>query len=149
MNPALLPVKLKDTWVTVAAERVREIVGAQQWLRMPNSTPQMPGLLAWRGQAIPLIDFALVLGIHSDAASPDSAGMGRILVIQHGHNTAGLAVDEAREVCRISDADLLAAHSTKLRFAVREVDADGLVMPVIDLGQMLQELEGSAGAGVV
>ena len=61
----------------VPVELVREILDMRQPFRIPDAPPHLAGLIDVRGQAVPVIDLRLKLGLAPCAASADT----RILVL--------------------------------------------------------------------
>ena len=60
---ALVPARVGQTWILLDAEIIREILGAQPWLPIPGARAEMPGVIAWRGRAIPVVDLAAPFGV--------------------------------------------------------------------------------------
>lgn len=136
MNVALMPVRLEDTWVALEARFVNEVLGAQTCLLVPRATPQLPGVCAWRGRAIPVLRLATLLGIERN----DHATLERTLVITHRQNAVAVPVSEARAVLFLQQHDLRPVHVTNLRFTRHEIDWEGQVLAVIDVDALFEEL---------
>lgn len=137
----LMPFRLNETWLMVDAALVREVLGRQTTLTVPHQSRELPGLCAWRGRAIPVLDMAQVLGI--DQGKP--LDWERTLVVTAEDNTVAIPVTEARAVVRVESERRRPAHVTQHRFSGTEVDADGDVMAVIELASVVQHLVGRGG----
>jgi purine-binding chemotaxis protein CheW len=82
----------------VPVELVREILDMRQPFRIPEAPPHLAGLIDVRGQAVPLLDLRLKLGLPPRAATADT----RILVLevpsQDRRLPLGLIADRVIEV---------------------------------------------------
>jgi chemotaxis signal transduction protein len=136
MNVALMPVRLEDTWVALEARFVNEVLGAQTCLLVPRATAQLPGVCAWRGRAIPVLQLTTLLGINRK----DHATLERTLVITHRHNAVAMPVSEVRAVLFLQQDQLRPVHATNLGFTRHEVEWEGFLMAVIDLDALFEEL---------
>ncbi len=144
MNVALMPVRLEDTWVALEASAVSEVLGPQTCLMVPRSSPHLPGVCAWRGRAIPVLELAALLGI----SRSDHATFERTLVVSHQQNTVAMPVAEARAVLFLPQSELRQVHATSVRFARAEVDWEQRVVAVLDLDALFGELvSGSESRG--
>jgi chemotaxis signal transduction protein len=138
----LLPILLESSWYLVETAPVREVLGAEPWLPIPRARAELPGVVVWRGRAVPLIDVARVLGV-AGASTPQRA---RTLIVIHEQGIAALPVDAAREVKSVPEARLVATPGELVPYATRELDEDGAVTPVIDLVRLLNDLHRVAGS---
>lgn len=96
-----------DTEVfAVPVEQVREILDMQQPFRIPEAPPHLAGLIDVRGQAVPVIDLRLKLGLVPHAATADT----RILVLDvpiAGRSLSlGLIADRVFEVTALDSGSL-------------------------------------------
>jgi chemotaxis signal transduction protein len=142
MTAHLMPILLETSWYLVETEAVREVLGAEPWLPIPRARAELPGVVVWRGRAVPLVDVARVLGV-APGASPRRA---RTLIVIHEHGIAALPIDAAREVKSVSEDRLLPTPDEVVPYATHELDEDGIVTPVIDLARLLSDLHRVAGA---
>jgi chemotaxis signal transduction protein len=142
MSAHLLPIMVESSWYLVETGRVREVLGAQPWLPVPRARAELPGVIVWRGRAVPLVDIARVLGVATGA----NAQRGRTLIVSHTQGIAALAIDAAREVKSVSEERLLPMHDEVVPYATHELDEEGVVTPVIDLDRLISDLHRVAGA---
>lgn len=136
MSAHLLPILLESSWYLIEAERVREVLGAQPWLPIPCARAELPGVIVWRGRAVPLVDIARVLGV----AGAANAQRARTLIVSHEQGMAALAIDAAREVKSVAQDRLLRMHDEVIPYATHELDEEGVVTPLIDLARLISEL---------
>lgn len=134
MNTALLPVQLQDTWILLDAPIVREVLGRQPWLRVPQATSAVPGVCVWRGRAIPVVDLAYIVGL----GSTDPETYTRTLIVEQQLGLAALPV-HAVQVVRFSlqGKDVT---SQGLPFTTGGFDLDGLLVARVDLSAALGTL---------
>lgn len=132
MIHAVLPVQLKDRWVALDATLVQEVLGQRPWVPIPGAPPHLPGVIAWRGRAIAVLD----LGALADVAPSVTPGeaRSRVVIAQVGASAIAVLADAAREVHPIAPGALRPPHATRVRFAIGEIDVGGAVVPVLDLG---------------
>lgn len=63
MTRALVPARIGQVWILLDAEIVHEILGAELWLPIPGARAELPGIMAWQGRAIPIVDLAAPFGL--------------------------------------------------------------------------------------
>jgi chemotaxis signal transduction protein len=131
-----MPILLEANWYLVETESVREVLGSEPWLAIPRARAELPGVVVWRGRAVPLIDVARVLGL----AGGSRTERARTLIVSHEQGMAALPIDAAREVKSVSEAALVATQGDVIPYVTRELDENGAVMPVIDLVRLLSDL---------
>lgn len=138
MSHLLIPVELLSQWFLLDAARVREIIGEIPWLVIPHGRPEAPGVVAWQGRAVALVDLAAVaLG-----APPLAAGeRRRRTVIAEAHGSAvALPCDAAREVVELGDEALRPPHAHPASCASAEAEVNGKVMALLDLDQLVARI---------
>ena len=85
-----------------------------------------------RGQVLPVVDLATVFEL--PPANPE-----RIVVAEHGGRRAGLAVDTVAGVEQLPEA----SEEVDSRHLVGAALTDGALVGVIDVGSVLDAVEGS------
>jgi len=138
----VLPIQLDTSWFLIEAHHVREVLGAEPWLPIPRARGELPGVIVWRGRAVPLVDVARVLGVSNAGAE----GRARTLIVHHDRGVAALPVDAAREVRAVAREDLRPVHGAPVPYATRELDEDGAVSLLIDVNALLSDLDRASGA---
>jgi chemotaxis signal transduction protein len=141
VSRTFMPVELDSSWLLVEANLVREVLGREPWLPIPRARAELPGVVAWRGRAVPLIDLGRVLGLES---SLPQGARARTLIIDHERGIAAIPVDSAREVRRIDDDRFREAHGVTHPYADGELDEAGTVMALVDLSRLLSDLDQTA-----
>jgi chemotaxis signal transduction protein len=135
MALSVVPLKLRDVWLVVPASSVQEILGEQRWVPIAGAPVEMPGVIAWRGRAVALLDLGPLTG-----GAPLAAGESRrrTVIIQKDDCTLALLVESVREVQEVAEEDVRSAHLTRLRHATTEVELDGIPMPILDVADLLR-----------
>jgi purine-binding chemotaxis protein CheW len=78
---------------------VRETLPVQPITRVVLTPPCLAGVFSLRGEIVPAIDLAVLLGLARTELRDDS----RIVVIDHAGSTAGIVVDRLRDLRTITD----------------------------------------------
>jgi chemotaxis signal transduction protein len=141
MMRALLPAKIGQAWVLFDAEIVREILGAEVWLPIPGARAEMPGVIAWRGRAIPVVDLAAPFGFERLNTGEIRA---RTLIASVADSIVAVPVDAAREVHSFTSAELKPVSVTTLPYAAAEAELFERVLAVLDLPRFVNEILGGA-----
>lgn len=133
--PHLLPVQVQSLSIAIDARHVHEIMSPQAAVLLPGARAAIPGVMAYRGRAVGLFDFAGV----AEGLLPlaDTSKRTRVLVIQVGSNTLAAPVDAVREVREVTPESLVPPRLTAHPFSTAEVEIDGQVMPVFDFAAFL------------
>ena len=142
MDAHVLPIQLESNWFFIEARHVREVLGAEPWLPIPRSRAELPGVVVWRGRAVPLVDLGRVLGIAQGAAK----GRPRTLIVRHERGVAALPIDAARVVRRIPSEELKLVQGGLIPYGTREFEEQGEIVTLIDLETLLSDLDRASGA---
>lgn len=78
---------------------VQEIIRHTPPRPMPESPPDVEGVINLRGRLIPVLSLGMRLGVH--APRPEDA---KVVIIELADSTVGIVVDEVREVVTIDAA---------------------------------------------
>lgn len=140
---AFMPVRLQEHWVLVDATCVVEVTGAIQWLPLPQAGRSLPGVCAWRGRALALVDLGHVLGVDNRewTSSP------RTLIVRSQAGTLAIPIAEARAVVWIAEERVLPQQATSLPYMSGEVDDGVSASSVLDLPLLLKALGPSESHG--
>jgi chemotaxis signal transduction protein len=144
MSVPLLPVRIESEWLLIHANLIQEILGAQPWLSIPHTRRELPGVIAWRGRAIPLVDLGAVLGLPELASK---LARPRTLIGQVESGLLAVPVDEAREVQIFAADQIRVAHAVPRPHSVSEAEIQGVVMPILELPSLLASLTRLAEPG--
>lgn len=145
MALSVVPLQIDNLWFAIPASAVQEILGQRPWVAITGGSAELPGVVAWRGRAIALLDLTLVVGGASSVRAGESRR--RTVVIEQDHCTLAIPVDAVREVQEVGDDRVHPAHATRQRFADSEIEVDGMPLPLIDLAALIAAVapaEGSA-----
>jgi chemotaxis signal transduction protein len=136
MKTDVVPIRLGKAWVLVRAEIVSEFLACTPWLSVPGATPLLPGVMTWRGRAVPVLDLHRALNL--GAAMPRSDCC-RVMVIEHAVGAVAVPVDGAREVKTLEDDEIHPPHVSTTPYTPGEVNGPDAVLPLIDIAQILQD----------
>ena len=85
-------------------EQVHEIIRYAEPRSVASSDPSVRGVISLRGQILPVYDLATRLGVeHADA------GEAKIVIVETGHDMAGVVVDDVEEVITVEAEQIGAA----------------------------------------
>lgn len=139
-----MPVRLEDQWLLVDASSILEVLGAEPWLAVPQANAFLPGVCAWRGRALAVLDLARLLGLSGSRAEARA----RTLILETPSGKLAVPVNEARAVFMLDDDRLRPVEATPLPYMSAELDdGDGLT-PVLDLRAMVGALTTEQGHGL-
>jgi len=138
---ALVPAKIGQAWVLLDAEIIHEILGTQVWLPIPGARAEMPGVIAWRGRAIPVVDLAAPFG---SEGMPVGQTRARTLIASVAGSMVAVPVDAAREVHAVAEAELRPVNLTQLPYAAAETELFERIVAVIDLPRFVAEISSGA-----
>lgn len=139
MSVPLIPVRLESEWLLLHANLIQEVLGAEPWLSIPHTRSELPGVIAWRGRAVPLVDLGAVLGL---GALTPKMSRPRTLIGEVDRGFVAIPIDEAREVQILASDQIREAHAVPRPHSVSEADIQGVVMPILDLSSLVASLTG-------
>jgi purine-binding chemotaxis protein CheW len=122
----------------LSVEDVLEVAEIGDVSPVPGAAAGVLGVRNLRGQVLPVIDLAAVLGIPRDGEAR------RLVVAEQGGRRAGLAVDQLVDVGALPDA----SEQAESRYVLGAALVDGKLVGVVDVGAVLDAastLEGDDG----
>ena len=128
---------LGDEWYAVGAERVKEVVAEPRPTRLPGAQPGVLGVINLRGEIVPLVDTAALLGL--DVLAPTSFAV----VVHTADGPAALTATDMPEVVTLDDElgrSDLPGSSKRYRFGSR-------LVVVLDVDEIVAIARGAAGVG--
>jgi purine-binding chemotaxis protein CheW len=131
--PIYVRLQVASEAYAMPVEHVLEVADLGDVTAVPGSRPEMLGVRNMRGQILPVVDLALLLGL------PRAAPPGRLLVAQAGGHQAGFAIDEVSMVGDLADP----AEETESDLLVGATLAGGDLVGVIDVPRVFASLEGT------
>lgn len=136
----LLRFRVSGAELAVVAREIEEIVELSVTTSVPGVSPHVPGLLAVRGEPLPLLDLAAFLGLPAEARAEDRDP--RVLVARVLPFRVGVLADSITGITGVTEDQL--APPTILRpellrqFARAELDMGDRVVALLDLGRLLE-----------
>jgi purine-binding chemotaxis protein CheW len=97
-GPQWVVLMCDDVRSAVPLDRVREILTARPFTRLPGCGPEVCGLIGVRGRVVTVFDLGVVMGRRRAADAVDH----RVLLVERHGRSVGLAVDA---VLRIAPAE--------------------------------------------
>src|ERR1043165_9388239 len=91
--------ELRGQELALPIDDVRETLPIQPITRVVLTPPCLAGVFSLRGDIVPAIDLAVLLGLPRTEMRSDS----RIVVIDHAAGTAGIVVDRLRDLRTIEE----------------------------------------------
>lgn len=121
----------------LAVECAQEVTRLSRSALLPDTGPEILGIINWRGEFVTVFDLALLLGA---AAAVDDDGARRVVVLRGEEPRLALAVDGVEHVLEVNVAELQPADQLRARRAelFAGATADGLV--VLDETRLLASL---------
>jgi purine-binding chemotaxis protein CheW len=113
---------------------VLEVADSGEIVPVPGAGSAMLGVRNLRGQVLPVVDLAAVLGL------PRGTTPGRVVVVAEGGRAAGLGVDSVKGVESLPDGGE-EADSPHLTGAAL---IDGTLVGLVNVASVLEAVEGAA-----
>lgn len=133
---AFMPVLLEGHWVLVDASCVVEVMGALEWLPLPQAGRRLPGVGAWRGRALAVVDLGQVLGLGSAPLTTSP----RTLIVRSDAGMLALPISDARAVVWAAREEVRPVHATFLPYMSAEVDDGETVSPILNIAALVADL---------
>lgn len=141
----VVPIRIRMTWLALDAACVEQILGQTSWMRVPAAPQEWPGVMAWRGRAVAVLDLGLFCEDHTPVSSLPVANRH---VIARAHSCCiAIPVDEVRESRLVDPDSVRPSQVTRQRYSQREVELDGQIFAVFDLDALVRETLAGAARG--
>ena len=88
---------LDDEEYGIEILKVREIIGVMSITPVPQSSPQLKGVINLRGQIIPVFDLRLIFGMAEKEHNSETC----IIIVDVNGNLVGIIVDTVSEVMNV------------------------------------------------
>ncbi len=115
----------------VPVSNVVEIASLGDLAAVPGAPPEILGVRNLRGQILPVIDLARILGLNSTAPPK------QLLVAESGSIKAGLAIDEVSHVRELPDP----TEQAESDFLLGTLIYEGQLLAVIDVPRIFSSLQ--------
>lgn len=120
--------------------RVREVLPQLEYVRLPGAPAEVCGLVSVRSRVLTVLDLAAALGV-----GRSSAGSGhRVVVLEKGERSAGLAVDAVGEIVELGPG--IRAHEGEAaagveagRDLVGSAEGEGQRFELLDVAALLEQ----------
>jgi purine-binding chemotaxis protein CheW len=135
MRALLMP--LGDEWYAVDAERVKEVTAEPRPTRLPGAQPGVLGVINLRGEIVPLMDTAALLGLEVPA------DLSFAVVVHTADGPAALTATGMPEVVTLDDElgrSDLPGSTNRYRFGSR-------LVVVLDVDEIVTVARGASAAG--
>jgi purine-binding chemotaxis protein CheW len=136
----LLRFRVSGAELAVVAREIEEIVELSVTTSVPGVSPHVPGLLAVRGEPLPLLDLAAFLGLPAEARAEDRDP--RVLVARVLPFRVGVLADSITGITGVTEDQLVPPAILRpellKQFARAELDMGDRVVAVLDLGRLLE-----------
>ncbi|MDQ7990148.1 MAG: chemotaxis protein [Candidatus Dactylopiibacterium sp.] len=129
--------------------KVREVSKTPFITRAPNMPAGVEGLISLRGNVIPVLSLARIIGV----AKPDQPLGGSMMVTEYSKRTLGFLVDGVDRIIRVEwskvrQPDSMAGGGQNYITAITEV-ADGKLVSILDVETILSQTFGEAPVGQI
>jgi purine-binding chemotaxis protein CheW len=135
---SLVRFRVGEAELAILASTVDEVISRTEMTPIPCAPPHVPGLIAYRGEALPLFDLASFVGLDPAPSERES----RILVVRSAIYRVGILCDEVSGVLQVPasriDEPRVCRPPSLRRYALGEVHFDHAVAPVLDLDALLE-----------
>jgi chemotaxis signal transduction protein len=119
----------------ISVGQVLRIAALGRVTAVPGSPPAVLGIRSLRGQILPVINFAALLGIGSQAPP------GCLLVAEEGGRRGGLVIDEVSNVGELDDP----TEETESGLLAGATFTGGQLVGIIDAGRVFDAVAGCGG----
>lgn len=82
--------------------KIKEIIGMMSITSVPQSSPQLKGVINLRGRIIPIFDLRLIFGMEEKEHDSETC----IIIVDIKNHLAGIIVDTVSEVMDIKEEDV-------------------------------------------
>lgn len=137
---SILQFRCRGSVLGVDAHAVEAIVERSELTPIPCAPAHVPGLIAVRGDAVPVLDLGTFFGLEGESADADRDP--RVVVVRSSRYRVGLLCDAVRGIRSLLRTEIEPAHACQpvslRRHAFGETFLDGAVTPLLDLEALLE-----------
>lgn len=132
----LVLVVLGNELFGIKAKQTKEIIKMPLLLRVPKTPPTIMGIFNLRGKITPVVDIRHPLGLKK----PPFEARARVVVVESGGISTGIAVEEVKEIISVSDEKIkpLAKIIGDREFMPGQVDVGGEILVLLDMDKILR-----------
>lgn len=129
-----LPLGVAGAWLAVDAQKVLEIVGPSPIVALPGMPRPLPGVTAFRGRAVAVLDAGALLGVAAPLGPGDTRP--RTVLVQAGPSVVALPADAVREVLEVPEG-AVAPPGEGEPWSTGRVEILGSPAPILDPARAL------------
>jgi chemotaxis signal transduction protein len=138
MREPVVTVRVQTFEVLVRAALVREVLGECVWTPLPGARSEIPGVTAWSGRAVALLDLAqLVPGLRRLGPADRRP---RTAIVQAGSSIVAIPADEVSEVWRAAPDAFRSKELAEFPLARVELVQEERALPVFEPDLLLTAL---------
>ncbi len=127
--------RIHNVWFAVDAAVVEQILGQQPWTPIPTLPPQWPGVMAFRGKAVAVLD--LLPAFPKTSVAREEERRHRTVIARVGDNTVAIPVHEVREVQSVEASQVVNSHASTHPLAHEEIIINAVVAALLDLRSLI------------
>jgi purine-binding chemotaxis protein CheW len=124
----------------VPVESIREIIMPPPITFLPNAQRELEGVIALRGEILPLVNLRRLLGFSQGQNSPSA----RVLIVRPEDDQFGIIVDEITEFVWIPEEELHSVQqnylSEEFKIVSKVAKSAGTVRPILDVFTVLKSV---------
>jgi len=138
----LMVLRIGQLWLAVPVEHVEEVAPQVEPSPVPLAPPHIPGLINQRGQAVPLLDLRVFLGLRQEVAEGSALDQSfrRIVVLSAEGMRVGIPCDQVRGVIEAPSGQMRPVEGVqgeRLReFSSAQLGTESLLL-VLDVPRLL------------
>lgn len=137
---AILRFRVAGSDLGVDARAIEVVVERDELTPIPCAPAHVTGLIAVRGDALPVLDLAAFFGLDGDSDASDREP--RVLVVRSPLYRVGILCDAITGILRVPEDRIEAPRACQpaslRRLATGETFVDGAVTPLLDLEGLLE-----------
>ena len=137
MSEPLLMISLQSLRLFVVARFVREVLGERDWIPIPGTRHEMPGVIGWGRRAVAMLDLARM----GADLRPLQVGekRARMLLLQVSDSNLAIPADSVSSILDVDSADIRPRALTDFPLCPREVHWSGEVFPLFDPNLLVEQ----------
>jgi chemotaxis signal transduction protein len=143
----LIPARIDETWLTFDADLVQEITAGRAWMPVPRASALVPGVVAWRGRAVAVLDLAALAEAGPGRREARGQPRHRTVIAESSDCFLAMPVDVVHEVQDVDLARVRAREASAFPHAPTEVEMFGTFAAIVDLPSLVRAVfeEGALG----
>jgi len=137
MSEPLLMISVQSLKLFVVARIVREVLGEKDWIPIPGTRQELPGVIGWGRRAVAMLDLARMVADLRPLQVGETRA--RMLLLQLSDSNLAIPADSVSSILDIDTADIRPRALTDIPLCPREVHLSGDVFPLFDPALLLEQ----------